>query len=48
VHFKDIVDLQFTARMEQRLDDIAEGTEEWVPFMREFFGPFKTLGIFKK
>jgi DNA topoisomerase-1 len=43
VHFKDIVDLQFTARMEQRLDDIAEGTEEWVPFMREFFGPFKTL-----
>ncbi len=42
-HFTDIVDLAFTARMEQRLDDIAEGTEEWVPFMRSFYGPFAKL-----
>ena len=42
-HFSDIVDLKFTARMEEQLDDIAEGTEEWVPFMRSFFGPFKKL-----
>lgn len=42
-HFKDIVDLQFTAKMEQRLDDIAEGTEEWVPFMRSFYEPFSAL-----
>ncbi len=42
-HFTDIVDLAFTARMEQRLDDIAEGTEQWIPFIKEFFGPFKKL-----
>jgi DNA topoisomerase-1 len=42
-HFPDIADLQFTAKMEQRLDDIAEGTEEWVPFMKSFFGPFSKL-----
>ncbi len=42
-HFTDIVDLQFTARMEEQLDDIAEGKEEWVPFMRAFYQPFKKL-----
>lgn len=42
-HFTDIVDLKFTARMEEQLDDIAEGKEEWVPFMRSFFGPFSKL-----
>lgn len=42
-HFTDIVDLKFTARMEEQLDEIAEGNEEWVPFMRAFFGPFKKL-----
>lgn len=42
-HFTDIVDLKFTARMEEELDDIAEGKVEWVPFMRSFFGPFKKL-----
>ncbi len=42
-HFTDIVDLHFTAHMEQRLDDIAEGKEEWVPFMRSFYGPFSDL-----
>lgn len=42
-HFTDIVDLHFTAHMEQRLDDIADGKEEWVPFMRSFYGPFEKL-----
>ncbi len=42
-HFKDIVDLSFTARMEEQLDNIAEGTEEWVPFIRAFFTPFAEL-----
>jgi DNA topoisomerase-1 len=42
-HFPDITDLQFTAKMEQRLDDIAEGAEEWVPFMESFFKPFSKL-----
>ncbi len=42
-HFPDIVDLKFTANMEQKLDDIAEGELEWVPFMRSFYGPFSQL-----
>ncbi len=42
-HFSDIVNLQFTATMEQTLDDIAEGKQEWVPFLRSFYGPFSKL-----
>lgn len=42
-HFTDIVDLKFTARMEEQLDEIAEGKEDWVPFMKSFYGPFKKL-----
>ncbi len=39
-HFPVIVDIQFTARMENELDEIATGTREWVPVIREFYGPF--------
>ncbi|MBX4187029.1 MAG: type I DNA topoisomerase [Candidatus Doudnabacteria bacterium] len=39
-HFPKIVDLQFTAQMEGQLDEIAEGQKEWVPVIREFYGPF--------
>ncbi len=39
-HFADVVDIDFTANMEERLDDIAQGRREWVPVMREFYGPF--------
>jgi len=42
-HFTDIVDLTFTAQMEQSLDDIAEGEEKGGSFLRGFFGPFKDL-----
>lgn len=42
-HFTDIVNLQFTAKMEEKLDDIAEGKEEWVPFIRSFYDPFSVL-----
>lgn len=42
-HFKDIVDLQFTAGMEDSLDDIAEGKKDWVKFMDSFFKPFSKL-----
>jgi len=41
-HFRDIVDYQFTARMEENLDEIAEGRREWVPVIRDFYGPFKS------
>ncbi len=40
-HFPEIVDLQFTAHVEEELDEIAEGKVEWVPVIREFYGPFK-------
>ncbi len=39
-HFTDIVDYDFTAEMEQNLDDIAEGKKEWRPVVRNFYGPF--------
>ncbi|MBI3177797.1 MAG: type I DNA topoisomerase [Chloroflexi bacterium] len=39
-HFPEIVDLGFTALMEEELDEIAEGEREWVPVLREFYGPF--------
>jgi DNA topoisomerase I len=39
-HFKDIVDVGFTAGMEEKLDDIAQGERAWVPVMQEFYTPF--------
>ena len=39
-YFPDIVDLQFTARMEEDLDMIASGQAEWVEVMHEFYRPF--------
>lgn len=40
-HFPHIVDFEFTARMEDQLDSIASGELDWVPTLREFYGPFK-------
>jgi DNA topoisomerase-1 len=40
-HFPNIVDFQFTATMEQNLDDIAEGTKDWQPIISTFYHPFK-------
>ena len=39
-YFPDIVDLQFTARMEEDLDMIASGQAEWVEVLHEFYHPF--------
>src|SRR5215211_3362501 len=39
-YFPDIVDLKFTARMEEELDMIASGQAEWVEVMHEFYHPF--------
>lgn len=39
-HFPEIVDLGFTARMEEELDEVASGEREWVPVLREFYDPF--------
>jgi DNA topoisomerase-1 len=40
-HFGDYVDLAFTARMEEELDEVARGERAWVPLLRAFYGPLK-------
>ena len=40
-HFPDIVNLGFTAEMEQEFDEISRGEREWVPVIREFYDPFQ-------
>lgn len=39
-YFPDYVDVDFTAQMEDDLDLIATGEREWVPILRDFYGPF--------
>jgi len=39
-HFPQIVDINFTAKMEEDLDRIAEGQVKWVPVIKEFYEPF--------
>ncbi|WNZ44515.1 type I DNA topoisomerase [Leptolyngbya boryana CZ1] len=36
-HFPDIVDLRFTSKMEQTLDDIAAGEVDWLPYLTQFY-----------
>ncbi len=40
-HFGTYVDVAFTARMEEELDEVAEGQRAWVPLLRAFFGPLR-------
>jgi DNA topoisomerase-1 len=40
-HFPEIVDIGFTAEMEEDLDEIAEGEKKWVPVIKEFYQPFE-------
>lgn len=42
-HFTRYVDYDFTAKMEDDLDAVSRGEEEWVPLMEKFWGPFKEL-----
>ncbi len=46
-HFPNIVDYDFTANMEQGLDNVADGTQEWEPLIRDFYQPFKKLLVEK-
>ncbi len=36
-YFPKLVDLQFTAQMEQSLDDISNGVQEYLPYLRQFY-----------
>ena len=40
-NFADIVNVEFTAKIENEFDEIAEGKEKWKKTIREFYGPFK-------
>ncbi|MBI4422756.1 MAG: topoisomerase DNA-binding C4 zinc finger domain-containing protein, partial [Elusimicrobia bacterium] len=40
-HFPDVVSLTYTAEVEERLDKIAEGSDEWRQVVGEFFAPFQ-------
>jgi DNA topoisomerase I len=42
-HFTRYVDYDFTAHLEDELDEISRGEKDWVPVMRAFWEPFKTL-----
>lgn len=40
-NFTDVVNVQFTAKIEDEFDEIADGKEEWKKMIREFYGPFE-------
>ncbi|HEY9147968.1 MAG TPA: type I DNA topoisomerase, partial [Gammaproteobacteria bacterium] len=42
-HFTQYVDYDFTAKLEDELDAVSRGEEEWVPLMHRFWRPFKEL-----
>ena len=39
-HFPKILDIQFTAAMEEELDEIEEGRAEWTAVLKKFYSPF--------
>ncbi|MDO8522983.1 MAG: type I DNA topoisomerase, partial [bacterium] len=39
-HFPEIVDISFTAKMEEELDEVAGGIKEWQPVIKAFYDPF--------
>ncbi len=41
-YFTQYVDYDFTAKLEDDLDAVSRGEEEWVPLLEKFWGPFKT------
>lgn len=40
-YFPEIINIEFTAGLEEKLDQIAEGTQEWVDVVKDFFQPFQ-------
>ncbi|MFZ5596133.1 MAG: type I DNA topoisomerase [Bacillota bacterium] len=40
-YFRDIIDVEFTAAMEDRLDSVEEGEADWAGVLRDFYSPFK-------
>ena len=42
-NFTDIINVEFTAKMEEEFDQIADGNENWKKVISEFYGPFATV-----
>jgi DNA topoisomerase-1 len=42
-HFTRYVDYNFTANLEEELDQISRGEKKWKPLLHEFWGPFSSL-----
>ncbi|MEO6967951.1 MAG: DNA topoisomerase I [Rhodanobacteraceae bacterium] len=42
-HFTQYVDYDFTAKLEDELDAVSRGEEEWKPLLEKFWRPFKAL-----
>ena len=40
-NFTDVINVEFTAKIENEFDEIAMGKEEWKKMIREFYGPFE-------
>ena len=40
-NFTDVMDVGFTAGMEEKLDDIADGEIQWTPVIEQFYDPFE-------
>ena len=40
-HFPAVINVEFTASMEQNLDKVEEGTSDWVQILKDFYGPFQ-------
>ena len=41
-YFENIIDVEFTAGMEEKLDSIEEGGTNWVQIIKDFYNPFQT------
>ena len=42
-HFTNIIDIAFTADMEDKLDNIENGDKRWKDLLKDFYGPFEKL-----
>jgi DNA topoisomerase-1 len=42
-HFPAVLDVEFTANMEENLDRVEEGKEDWVRLLDSFYGPFSEV-----
>ena len=42
-NFPDVINVEFTAGMEEKFDEIAEGNEKWKKVIKDFYDPFKEV-----